>query len=321
VGTFHPVAYAQIDRLSLGGSGSAYGMFELWGGVALIVMYVANGSLLGWIGWKGVLVVTGVPGFALGALFLRRLAVGGGAGPESRAAAAAGAVPKASGGDDPAPAPIESTVGGAAGRQGSPAAFALVMGAALLRYLSSMAVTTFAPTFLAIGRGLPTNWAVYLSGLIFLGSLIASPLLGRLADRRDPLWILIVVTGAIAPLMILFSLPLPLWALPLVIVALGAAIGGCAPPQNLVLTLYGAGLGRGQIFGIMMGVLSLMASVGPFVYGRLSDLFGLERALRVLAAPTVVGWVLVLILGVVRRRGRGASPCGAGTAGPSSPTG
>jgi len=284
VGTFHPVAYAQIDRVSLGGTGGAYGMFELWGGVALIGMYLANGTLLGSIGWQGVLVITGVPGFVLGVLFLRMVRC-----PAAPTAAAPSADPGV-----PAPA--------AAARRGSLWAFALVMGSALLRYLSSMAVVTFTPTYLVIGRGLPTNWSVYLAGLIFLGSLVASPLLGRLADRRDPLWILVLATGGIAPLMILFSLPLPLWALPVVIVLLGAAIGGCAPAQNLVLTRYGVGLGRGQIFGIMMGVLSLMASVSPFIYGRLSDIFGLERALRVLSGPAVIGWVLVVVLGLAFRR-------------------
>ena len=292
VGTFHPVAYAQIDRVSLGGTGGAYGMFELWGGVALIGMYLANGTLLGSIGWQGVLVVTGVPGFVLGVLFLRMVRR-----PAAPAAAAPSAGPGAGGCVPSAGARAE-----AGARRGSLWAFALVMGSALLRYLSSMAVVTFTPTYLAIGRGLPTNWSVYLAGLIFLGSLVASPLLGRLADRRDPLWILVLATGGIAPLMILFSLPLPVWALPAVIVLLGASIGGCAPAQNLVLTRYGVGLGRGQIFGIMMGILSLMASVSPFIYGRLSDLFGLERALRVLSAPAVIGWVLVAILGLAFRR-------------------
>jgi MFS family permease len=81
-------------------------------------------------------------------------------------------------------------------------------------------------------------------------------------------------------------------------------MGGCAPAQNLVLMRYGGGLGRGQVFGIMMGVLSLMASVSPAIYGRLSDHLGLERAMRVLVAPSVLGWALLVILAVALRRRR-----------------
>jgi FSR family fosmidomycin resistance protein-like MFS transporter len=212
VGTFHPVAYAQIDRMSLGGgggTGGAYGLFELWGGAALIAMYVANGSLLASIGWQGVLVVTGIPGFLLGVLFLRR----------SRRRGDRSSMPWA------AQARAEKLPQG--GRAaGSIGAFAVVLAAALLRYLSAMAVVTFTPTYLAVGRGLPTNLAVYLAGLTFFGSLISSPLLGRLADRWSPLGVIIVSTGLIAPLMVLFSLCgvcLPLsrcWAGPSVAVPL-----------------------------------------------------------------------------------------------------
>ena len=167
-----------------------------------------------------------------------------------------------------------------------------------------MAVVTFTPTYLAIGRGLPTNWSVYLGGLTFLGSLIASPLLGRLADQRDPLWVMVFTTGLIGPLMIVFSLPLPLWSLPLVITVLGGAIGGSAPAQNPVLTRAGSRFGRGQVFGIMMGILSLMASVSPALYGWLSDQVGLQRALRVLVVPSVLGWLMLVVLaGVLRSRG------------------
>ncbi|MBN1836167.1 MAG: MFS transporter [Spirochaetales bacterium] len=295
VGTFHPVAYAQIDRLSQGGSGGAYGVFEFWGGVALIGMYLANGSLLGSIGWQGVLVLTGAPGLALGVLFLRKAGRRGSA-PPAQAGTGAGRKPvEASPSSPPQGKPAE-------GPEGSLWPFALVMGAALLRYLSSMAVVTFTPTYLAIGRGLPTSWSVYLAGMNFLGSMIASPLLGRLADRRDPLWVLILTTGAIAPLMIVFSLPLPVWALAILIPILGASIGGCAPAQNVVLTRFGVRLGRGQIFGIMMGVLSLMASVSPAIYGWLSDHLGLEAALRVLTLPAVAGWALLVILALARGR-------------------
>jgi MFS family permease len=302
VGTFHPVAYAQIDRMSLGGAGGtggAYGLFELWGGVALIGMYVANGSLLASIGWQGVLMVTGIPGFALGLLFLRQARRPANPQPAGHAAQSAERVDAVSG----RPA-------------GSLTAFVVVLVAALLRYLSAMAVVTFTPTYLAIGRGLPTNWSVYLAGLTFLGSLVASPLLGRLADRWNPLGVLIATAGLIGPLMILFSLPVPVGLLPPLIVVLGGAIGGCAPAQNLLLTRTGGGLGRGQIFGIMMGILSLMSSVSPAIYGWLSDHFGLGPGLRVLTIPAVSGWVLLVWLGLVLRRRSRATACAAG---PSSP--
>ncbi len=69
--TFHPVIYSLIARLEPVRPGRAFGSFELYGGLAILAMYLAGGLLLSWMGWRGVLAAVGVPGLAMGILFLR----------------------------------------------------------------------------------------------------------------------------------------------------------------------------------------------------------------------------------------------------------
>ena len=268
-GTFHPVIYALIDRLTLRGQGRTLGMFEFWGGVAILVMYLAGGLLQRWLGWRGVLTAVGLPGVAMGALFLRN-ARASLASPASRA-----------------PEPREASRTGA---------LLFFLCSCALRFLSVTAVVNFMPTYLAMGRQLPPSLAAYGAGFLFAGG-AAVVFWGRAADRGAPLSVLHITSGALAPLILLFSLPMPIWAALLVLVLFGVFQSGCSPAQNLLLSFLGSRLGSGTVFGILLAVLSLIGALSPALFGLLADRLGLAAAMRLFALPVLAGWLVQLAFG------------------------
>jgi MFS family permease len=266
-GTFHPVAYALIARLTPQGPGRALAVFEFWGGLAILAMYLAGGFLLQRLGWRGVLAAVGVPGLVMGVLFLRLRVSPAAAlkGESHRAAAPAG-------------------TGG----------LVFFLAASALRFLSTTAVVNFMPTYLAMGRHLPPSLAAYVAGFLFAGG-AAVVFWGRAADRAAPLSVLHVASGALAPLILLFSLPLPLWSALLVLVLFGVFHSGCSPAQNLLLSFLGSRLGSGAVFGILLAVLSLIGALSPALFGLLADRVGLAAAMRIFALPALAGWIAGLV--------------------------
>jgi FSR family fosmidomycin resistance protein-like MFS transporter len=267
--TFHPVIYALIDRLTLRRQGATLGMFEFWGGVAIVVMYMAGGLLQRRLGWRGVLTAVGLPGVAMGALFLR-YARSSLASPEHR---------------DLEPREPPRT-----------GALLFFLSSCALRFLAVTAVINFMPTYLSMGRGLPPSLAAYAAGLQFAGG-AAVVFWGRAADRAPPLSVLSVASGALAPLILLLSLPLPLWAALPALVLCGAFQGGCSPAQNLLLSFLGSRLGSGAVFGILLATLSLIGALSPGLFGLLADHLGLQAAMRLFALPALASWLVLQAFG------------------------
>jgi MFS family permease len=270
--TFHPVIYALIARLTPVRQGRSLAAFELWGGMAILVMYLAGGFLQQWLGWRGVLALVGVPGLAMGVLFLRGTPVvpapeAPGKRQEPRAAPARPAEPSAG-------------------------ALAFFLVASAFRFLSTTAVTSFLPTYLAMGRQLPPSLAAYVSGFLYAGGFTVL-FWGPFSDRASPMAVLLLASGALAPLIFAFSLPLPIWAVLPLLALLGAFHAGTSPAQNLVLSALGSRFGSGAVFGLLLAILSIIGALSPALFGLLADRLGLAAAMRLFALPALVGWLLL----------------------------
>jgi FSR family fosmidomycin resistance protein-like MFS transporter len=307
VGTFHPSAYAQFDRLALSRTGSSFALFELWGSLTLVVIFFTNGTLLGVLGWRGVLLITGVLGVLMAGLYV--WSYRGGV-EDMPGQAAAGVPPAAPHADRPARAlrsprtgpPAPFTV--AAPSAAVTATLLLFLLSIMLRFLSVMAVVNFLPTYLALERGLAARLAAYTSGILFVGGALVCPLVGRGIDRFGSLPLLVAVTAAIGPLLLLLSLPLPLWYLAPLLLLLGGAVTGAAPVQNTMLSALASRLGTGAAFGSLMGLMALVASVSPLIVGFLGERIGLARSFRLLALPAVLALgILALMVRVARPAG------------------
>jgi MFS family permease len=267
-GTFHPVIYALIDRLTPERPGRALGSFEFWGGLAILAMYLAGGYLSRWLGWRGVLAAVGVPGLGMGTLFLLQAPVAPSL--ERR---------------EPSVLP--------AGPPGRPGALVFFLASCALRFLSVTAVINFMPTYLSMGRRLPPSLAAYVSGFLFVGG-AAVVLWGRVADRAPPLAVLLLASGTIAPLILVFSLDLPLWAVLPVLFLFGAFQSGCGPAQNLVLSALGARFGRGAVFGLLLAIIAFIGALSPALFGLLADRLGLAATMRLFALPALAGWLVLI---------------------------
>ncbi len=295
-GTFHPVIYALIDRRAPDRPGRVLGSFEVSGVLPLTAMYLAGGVLLGWLGWRGVLAAVGVPGLVVGALFLRP---GISAPAEQVSALRKRPFPPAEragapGGRGAAAARAASRAARAGYRPGGRGGLVVFLCATALRFLSTTAVVNFLPTYLAMGRHLPPSLAAYVAGILFAGG-SAVLLWGLLADRGPPLAVLLLASGLLAPLILVLSLRLPLWALLPLLLLFGAFNAGCGPAQNLVLSNLGSRFGSGAAFGLLTAVASLIGAFSPALFGLLADRLGLAVAMRLFCLPALAGWLLLLV--------------------------
>lgn len=281
VSTFHPVVYARIDIGTPKHRGRAMGNFEMWGNATLFVMFFLSGMLLRQIGWKGLLIVFGLPGLIVGYFFLRE-----------RFSKAASSLKSSRADHSSSKASIPV------------AFFAVFLIGIMLRVIGTFGLLSFIPAYLVNALGLHPDRAALLAGLGFAGGLICAPITGRTADKIGPLPVLLVVTGALVPIIFLFGLSTTRWLVPFFIIFFGGALGGCYPPQNMILSRIGSKLGSGEVFGLLMAAVALAQSFSPALFGALADRFGLEAAIRITSLLVLPGFVMLLIFSrsaIVRR--------------------
>jgi len=268
VSTFHPVMYGSIEEWVPEERGRVYGIFELWGVGAAFFMTLAAGLLMKALGWRLVLVAVALPGLAAGLLFLlaRPYSHQG----RRKAGTARDAVPLA--------------------------LFFVYLVGNMVRFLSVNGALSFVPTLLAHELGLSPGLASWATALFFAGGMLAAPPAGRLADRRNPLLLLLLYTLVMAPVLYLrgsvraIGLALPL------IFLLGVVSLACTPTQNLLVARFGSRFGKGEVFGILMAVMTVANASGPAIFGAVADSHGLAGTLRMSALLPLVSAVLFAAL-------------------------
>ena len=273
VSTFHPVMYAILDLDYPESKGKVMGLYESFGIGAILLMYLINGYLLKWIGIRGVLILTAVPGLAIGLLYLSpsRFPI------SARKLAAMTANPDA------------------AGRKAL-FRFAVFLSSVILRAMGVTAFLNFLPTIFASFLGLGGNTAAYGTAFYFAGAILGSLTAGKLFDRLNPLAVLVLGSSMIVLSILVLSLSLPLWIYPCVITILGFSAAGCVINQNLLMTRLGKHLGKGEVFGILMGVITLTSAVSPALFGLLIDFAGFRTALRILSLPLVFSIMILIVM-------------------------
>ncbi len=289
VSAFHPVSYASIEESAPAGPGRTYGMFEFWGSAAVFLMFFVHGFLLARLDWKTILLITSLPGLAIGALYLPSSP----GGLRLRNMVGRNAAPAARG--EPGRATSEP------GRAASPFLFIVFLAVVMLRFLGIIAVVSFTPTYLVREVGLAPGIASFATGVYFLGGLIFTPFAGRLCDTRGPFPILLAATGAAFPLVFLIGLGRPAWLLPALFLLLGAAYYGAGPAMNMITAWMGKRLGKGEAFGYLMGAVAVTFSFSPLLFGLYADAFGLSPAMRLFSLPVLASFALLLALVLVLR--------------------
>ncbi len=271
VSTFHPTMYGAIEETVRSDRGRFYGEFESWGGTTITVMMVVTGYLLGSISWTGVLRLVAVPGFAAGIIFLaaRR--------PPPRARTVSSGVAHA------VPTVPRRILAG-------------FLVSNMLRFVTIMGVIAFVPTFFVHQVGLGPDVASYSTAIFFGGGILGARLGGLLGDKFPPLGVLLVPLALIGPLVFLFGLIESRALLGVVLFAFGMASMICIPLQSLALTGIGPDLGSGEIFGILIGVMTVTQALSPAAFGAIADAIGLAGTVRLFAGPAVLSWILLFLV-------------------------
>jgi MFS family permease len=279
VGSFHPAVYALIDETTEHRPGNAYGMFEFWGGVAIFFMFLLHGLLLKQLSWRTIILITSIPGLVVGSLFFSN----------SGKFQYTGA----------RPVKIISNAEDFHGTQLW--LFILFLVVVTSRFFSIIAIVNFTPIYLVREIGLPKNIASYTTGIYFLGALIFTPIAGRQCDIRSPFVVLLLSTLIAFPLIILISLPHPIWILPFYLFLLGGAYYGSGPAMTIIIARMGSNLGKGEAFGYFTALIAAAFSFSPLLFGILADRIGLRMSMRIFSFPLLFSVIVLFVLFTITR--------------------
>ena len=273
VSTFHPVMYAIIDENYTTNKGRVLGIYEGFGTGAILMMFLINGSLIRWIGIRGILILTAMPALIMGLIYHFTSAI-----PVEIHKKASHKNNKTNGGGSDI------------------LRFNLFLISVVLRMLSVAAILNFLPTIFVNFFGYGENIAAYGTAFYFVGGILGSLTAGKISDRFNSFVIMIVATILIALSIFILSLNLPVWIYPVSIILLGGVASGCLINQNLMLTRLGAHMGRGEVFGVMMGVMTITASLSPTLFGMTIDYAGFNQALLIFTLPLLLSIVILIFL-------------------------
>lgn len=280
--SFHPVMYAVIDEAYPRRKTLAMSRYETAGTVAILGMFLINGFLLEKIGVRGVLMLTSLPALLMGLCYLKP-----GSLPPER--------PRAAAGDrESSPAPSRREL----------FRFVLFLGAAMLRTLTVAAILNFLPTLLTGFWGFAENTASYATACYFIGGIAGSLLAGKVPERFDPFRVLLWGSLLIAPPILCLTLPLPAAGYLGAILVMGFFASGCLINQNLLMTSLGRHLGTGEVFGVLMGALTLTSAFSPGLLGLALDRWGAAKALSLFALPLPAGALILFFLSQGTRKVR-----------------
>ncbi|MBL7007192.1 MAG: MFS transporter [Spirochaetia bacterium] len=274
VSTFHPIMYAMINDTVTEGKARILGIYETYGTAAILIMYLVNGYLLIRVGTSGVLIISAIPGYIMGFLFLNSGKV-----------------------QLPVVNPIQRGKPAiAAAKKPTNPYFLLFIVTIIFRILSISAILNFLPILFVKAAHFEPDKAAYAAALFFAGGIPGSLAAGKLASRFNPLSLLIISSIMVVPEIFLLSLQLTDVLYYVAVLLFGGFTSGCVISQTILLTKFGTNFGTGAIYGILMGALTITGSVSPMLFGFLIDNFGFASSLLFCLIPITVSIVLLLYL-------------------------
>jgi MFS family permease len=273
VSTFHPVMYAIIDKGYPENKGKVMGLYESYGTGAILLMYLVNGLLFQWIGLRGVMMITALPAMVMGLAFLSS--------------------------SDPAysiAVKAEGPIAPARADRGARVRFLWFLLSIILRVMSVTAIVNFLPTVFVRHFGFAESSAAYGAAFFFAGGIAGSLFAGKISDRFNLFGILTVGSGLIALSIIGFDASLPRLLYPLLVAIFGFVGSGCIISQNLLMTRLGGSLGKGEVFGILMGVMTVTSAFSPALFGLVIDHAGFNTAFLAFSLPVAISMVILFFL-------------------------
>jgi MFS family permease len=283
--TQHPLASSLVSRAFQGGRRrAALGTYNFAGDLGKMVFPTAVAAAAAWLGWRAGVTAFGAVGIAAGVVIY--LALG-----RLEAAAAPARSP-----DERRQLParpkgwgIHDGIG-----FGSLSAIAIIDGAARLAFL------TFVP-FLLIDKGAAVELVGFSLTLVFAGGAAGKLTCGLIAERVGIIRT-VVLTELLTGLGILLLLLLPLRPAVLLLPCLGIALNGTSS------VLYGS-VGefvdadrQARAFGLFYTMTIGSGAVSPFLFGLVSNAFGVYAALAAIGISAFLTLPFCFLLGPRLRR-------------------
>ncbi len=270
--SFHPVMYAIIMEGGEKGRARTLSIYETCGTIAVLVMFLVNGFLIERIGVRGVLAVTAVPGFIMGLFFLI-----------SRSEKSIQTERLKS--DVPA-----------VKQRGGRTRIILFLLSVILRVSAITAILNFLPVIFVTFAGFSVEFSSYSTAFFFAGGVIGSLSAGKLTEIWSSYKILLGATVLLIPTLLSFGMNIPGELLLPVVFIMGLLGSGSIINQNLILARLGKEYGRGEIFGILMGTMTVASAVSPSIYGISIDNFGLQRTQFFLTIPLLLSAIVLFYM-------------------------
>ncbi|MBI9101671.1 MAG: MFS transporter [Spirochaetales bacterium] len=277
--SFHPTMYSLLSEGEEHSRARTMSLYETSGTLGVLIMFLVNGLLIEQIGYRGVLIVTAVPGLIMGVIFLRANSL-----KETRDFSV-----------------DNKMTDSAKGKERWILVVFLI--SVILRVFSVTAILNFLPTILVNFAGLSVGMASFSTAFFFAGGIIGSLLAGYLTRKLNSFTILLGGTVLMVFCLPFFGLNLPGEFLIMAAFILGLLGSGCLINQNLIMSRLGGRFGRGEIFGILMGTMTVTTSISPALYGASFDRIGIGPTQWIFTIPMVLSGVILLILGP-RREGQ-----------------
>ncbi len=274
--TFHPVMYAVIDETYTDNKSSIMGYYECCGTSAILLMFLINGYLISRIGIRGVLMVTAVPAVIMGTVYLLTDTIGNAPGQKKRQGQSSESIPQKE------PRDLKRLV--------------IFLITVILRIVAVSALLNFLPTIFVHFFGMEEGSASYATAFFFGGGIIGSIIAGKLSEKYSSYAIIMIGTIFTGVTMLILSGTLPIWVYIIVITLFGAFSSGCVINQNLLISRLSSGFGKGEIFGILMGVITVTSALSPALFGMVIDAFGYRQALYVFTVPLLLGTLVLAYL-------------------------
>jgi MFS transporter, FSR family, fosmidomycin resistance protein len=273
----HPLASSVISTAYEGGGRrAALGMYNFFGDLGKVVLPFSVAAIIGVYGWQAGSTAIGVVGVIAAVLIfiaLVRLRAGGRPSNENRG-----------------PAHLKSQGWGIRHRRG----FAILSMIGMIDTSSRLAFLTFLP-FLLIEKGLEVTGVGFALALIFSGGAAGKLICGLVAERLGILRTVVITelaTGGLILVVIVADLTVAMAMLPL----LGIALNGTSSVLYGTVGDFVDPARRARAFGAFYTLGIGAGAVAPLCYGFVSDAWGVDMALTILALTVFLTLPLCLAL-------------------------
>jgi MFS family permease len=165
-----------------------------------------------------------------------------------------------------------------------------------LRNLGTWAILSFLPIYATDYMGLKSGFSAWIVSIFFVGVLTGSLVMSKILDQKNPLKFVNFAT--ITTALLIFTLTystIPI-VMGILVVFIGLSQGFYFPAQNTWLIKVSSNKTRGKLFGFVIFIEGISATIAPSLYGWLADKFGLVYAYRLASIPIFISFLLYIII-------------------------